>query len=313
VSRSPVAQAAAGRPPAAPPQPLNQPRTGGRGGLQPGGADANITRQLQEEEFAIRLDLARIQAMNDRFTCASGSCRIDDDGPPPGQGEYFPSSSAAQAWFSALCSLGALSVVPSSSDGSGLVPMIPRCPGLPLRNRLMPTASQGLPGFSLVEVIVTASLIALLSGISISSAVNEWRSEQATAVAQELAGWLVLVQCAAMRGARCDITINPSGGTVGLGQTLAQASQSTSGSLTNSCTAFSPLTLEAVPGNARFSISPVPGSFSFTPRGTIAAGSSDPVVITITNQAGGIARCVRLDGLLAITRLGVASGGRCDL
>ena len=85
---------------------------------------ANITRQLQEEEFAIRLDLARIQAMNDRFTCASGSCRIDDDGPPPGQGAYFPSSSAAQAWFSALCSLGALTVVPSSSDGSGLVSLI---------------------------------------------------------------------------------------------------------------------------------------------------------------------------------------------
>jgi len=191
--------------------------------------------------------------------------------------------------------------------------MIPHRPGLPLRDRLLPTASQGLPGFSLIELIVTASLIALLSGISISSAVNEWRSEQATAVAQELAGWLVLVQRAAMRGARCDITINPGGGTLSLGQTLAQASQSTSGSLTNSCTAFSPLTLEAVPGNARFSINPLPGSFSFTPRGTIAAGSSDPVVITITNQAGGIARCVRLDGLLAITRLGVASGDRCDL
>jgi prepilin-type N-terminal cleavage/methylation domain-containing protein len=32
---------------------------------------ATISRLLQEEEFAIRMDLASIQNMNDRFTCYS--------------------------------------------------------------------------------------------------------------------------------------------------------------------------------------------------------------------------------------------------
>lgn len=85
---------------------------------------ANLTRQLQEEEFAIRLDLATIQAINDRFTCASGICQLDTVGAPPGQSEYFPLTAAAQTSFATLCSQGALTVVPSSSYGSGLLSLI---------------------------------------------------------------------------------------------------------------------------------------------------------------------------------------------
>jgi type II secretory pathway component PulJ len=44
-----------------------------------------ISRLLQEEEFAIRMDLASIQNMNDRFTCYSGTCQIDTVGAAPGQ------------------------------------------------------------------------------------------------------------------------------------------------------------------------------------------------------------------------------------
>lgn len=85
---------------------------------------ANLTRQMQEEEFAIRLDLATIQALNDRFTCASGSCQIDNQDAPPGQSEYYPSTAAAQTNFATLCSTGALTVVPSSSYGTGLISLI---------------------------------------------------------------------------------------------------------------------------------------------------------------------------------------------
>jgi prepilin-type N-terminal cleavage/methylation domain-containing protein len=85
---------------------------------------ANLTRKLQEEEFAIRMDLATIQAMNDRFTCASGSCQIDNQGAPPGQAEYYPSTSSATTQFNTLCSNGALTVVPNNSYGTGLVTLI---------------------------------------------------------------------------------------------------------------------------------------------------------------------------------------------
>lgn len=88
---------------------------------------ANLTRQLQEEEFAIRLDLATIQTLNDRFTCASGSCQIDTDGAPPGQGEYYPSTTDAQTNFATLCSVGGFTVLPTTSGvnyGTGLLSLI---------------------------------------------------------------------------------------------------------------------------------------------------------------------------------------------
>jgi len=85
---------------------------------------SKVSRQLQEEEFAIRLDLASIQNMNDRFTCYSGTCQIDTVGAAPGQAEYFPDNPSALVKFNDLCSNNALLVVPSSTYGSGLVALI---------------------------------------------------------------------------------------------------------------------------------------------------------------------------------------------
>lgn len=167
-------------------------------------------------------------------------------------------------------------------------------------------------GFSLMEVVIAAVVILLLSSYSINAALTEWRSQQAYALAEELAGWLVLVQRAAMRGTRCDVAIASSSSTVSSGQTLAKATEDSGGSLTNSCSAYSPMRLESTPAGVTFSISPSPLTFSFTPRGTIANTSRDPVVITVTNQAGGSVRCIRLDGLLGIARLGTMVGGSCQ-
>ncbi len=79
---------------------------------------ANLTRQLQEEEFAIRLDLATIQALNDRYTCASGTCLIDSNGEPPGQNEYYPSTTTHQANFASLCSSGGLAGTTTSTTSA---------------------------------------------------------------------------------------------------------------------------------------------------------------------------------------------------
>ncbi|MFM7268432.1 MAG: type II secretion system protein J [Cyanobium sp.] len=86
---------------------------------------ANLTRQLQEEEFAIRLDLATIQALNDRYTCASGTCLIDSNGEPPGQNDYYPTTTANQSSFASLCSSGGLAgKTTSPTSASGLVGLI---------------------------------------------------------------------------------------------------------------------------------------------------------------------------------------------
>lgn len=120
-------------------------------------------------------------------------------------------------------------------------------------------------GFSAIELIITASMIMVLASLSITAAVNQWRSEQAYAVAEELAGWIATVQRAAMRGLRCDVTIAPNSGSLATGAVLAQASQSSSGSLQNSCTAYSPMRIESVPSPSQFTVSPSALTFSFTP------------------------------------------------
>lgn len=85
---------------------------------------ATKSRLLQEEEFAIRMDLASIQNMNDRFTCYSGTCQIDSVGAAPGQAEYYPDNAAALVKFNDLCTNSALLVVPTSTYGDGLVTLI---------------------------------------------------------------------------------------------------------------------------------------------------------------------------------------------
>lgn len=173
-------------------------------------------------------------------------------------------------------------------------------------------SSSASGGFSAIELIITASMIVVLASLSITAAVSQWRSEQAYAVAEELAGWIATVQRAAMRGLSCDVTIAPNSGSLATGAVLAQASQSSSGSLQNSCTSYSPMRIESVPSPSQFTVSPSALTFSFTPRGTIANNSTDPVVIQVSNTAGGDVRCIRLDGLLGITRVGVMVGSTCQ-
>lgn len=168
-------------------------------------------------------------------------------------------------------------------------------------------------GFTLLELTIVTVMVALLSAISISAAEDQWHNEQTYAVAQELGGWIGNVQRAAMRGLRCDLTIAPNAGEVGNGGLLATVNQSTGTSLPTSCLTYSPLTLESVPAPAQFTITPTALQFSFTPRGTITNSASDPVVIVLTNGAGGPVRCLRLDGLLAMVRVGYLQGSTCQV
>jgi len=167
-------------------------------------------------------------------------------------------------------------------------------------------------GFSLMELIIVTSMVALLSGISISKAQEQWHNEQTYAVAQALGGWIGNVQRAAMRGLRCDLTIAPNSGPVVTGQVIATVSQTAGTSLPSSCLTYSPLTLESGPAPGAFTITPTALQFSFTPRGTITNSSIDPLVIVVTNRAGGPVRCLRLDGLLAMVRIGYLQGSTCQ-
>lgn len=64
------------------------------------------SRVRQAEQSAISDDLATIQRLNDRYSCASGSCRIATV--DPGEDDYYPGTAAARATIDAQCSSGAL-------------------------------------------------------------------------------------------------------------------------------------------------------------------------------------------------------------
>ena len=167
-------------------------------------------------------------------------------------------------------------------------------------------------GFSMLELAIVTGMVMVLAGISIRGAEDQWHNEQTYAVAQSLSGWIINVQRAAMRGMRCDLTIAPNAGLVGNGQVIATVSQTTGTRLPTSCLSYSPLTLETLPARGQFTITPTALQFSFTPRGTIANSSSDPLVIAVTNRNGGPVRCLRLDGLLAMVRIGYLQGTTCQ-
>ena len=165
--------------------------------------------------------------------------------------------------------------------------------------------------FSLTEMVVVVVIIMILSIASLGAMEAQWRNEQTYAVANELAGWIANVQRAAMRGLRCDVNISPNANLVSNGDVLATASQDTGTTLPTSCQAYATLSLESVPAPRRFSVTPNNLAFSFTPRGTIVNSGSDPIVISVSNEAGG-SRCIRIDGLLAIIRVGYLNGTSCD-
>ena len=74
------------------------------------------TEGMQAEQFAISIDEANLQRMNDRFTCQSGTCLIKT-GTAPNQNEYYPVvGSAAETVFLGLCKPASISAKALSDD-----------------------------------------------------------------------------------------------------------------------------------------------------------------------------------------------------
>jgi prepilin-type N-terminal cleavage/methylation domain-containing protein len=56
-----------------------------------------------EQQFAIASDLSAILELNDRYSCATGTCVVAEGAEPPNQGEYMPVDPALAP---ALCAPG---------------------------------------------------------------------------------------------------------------------------------------------------------------------------------------------------------------
>lgn len=166
-------------------------------------------------------------------------------------------------------------------------------------------------GSVLTELVISVVIIIILSAFSISSALRAWQSEQAYVVTLELSGWLNMVHRAALRGKRCDIVIAPNANPLASHAVAATATEAGSVNVSTSCQTYTPFRITNVGSGSRFTITPQPTSFSFTPRGTIANLSTDPLVIRVANTSGGTEYCLVIEGLIALTTLGQMQQGSC--
>lgn len=158
-------------------------------------------------------------------------------------------------------------------------------------------------GFTIVELMVAVAIIGILSGLMIEAGISDWRRERVNTVAVELAGWLEAVRRAALKGTSCAVQLKVGGGStsdLAGGATLA----------TSTCTGVSTLPITTITPGQVFRVKASPSSWSFSPLGTLHLpdGASGTVSIFIALKDGQAPiRCVQLEGLMGVIRVGRAS------
>ena len=210
------------------------------------------------------------------------------------------------------------------------------------RPRLSRSAGRS-EGFSLLEVMVVATMVAILAVVGAAYTIDASKREQSLAVSVELSGWLQGVQRRAMGvpggcqvkilAVRNQITNVNKGSLLAPGDTLAQTwpnADSNPNLNSNPCSANATFLIPAAgfrtSSGAIFRIAANrPGfgdgfvSFSFTPRGGI--DSTDAIVVRVqrapfedkvqpaTQRGGTYDTCVRIDRTSGMIGIG---NGECN-
>lgn len=170
-------------------------------------------------------------------------------------------------------------------------------------------------GDSMVELLITASLFALVAGVVVQSTNSSVRRAEVNAIAVELAGWLETVQRETMsrnelsgQPQPCAITIT-SGAALETGAVLA--------SVPRGCAPGSPqqngndvFLLPGGRGGSTFSMQLLGGQnpnepVTYSPRGTTTL--TEPRTLVIYRNGGGPTRCLRIAPLLGTITIGAAN------
>jgi prepilin-type N-terminal cleavage/methylation domain-containing protein len=172
-----------------------------------------------------------------------------------------------------------------------------------------PSGSARSPGFSLIEVLVAAGVLAVLMAALLPNLRRSWENERVLALANEFASWLNQVKTYSMRNdISCQVTITPANNRSG--QSLAN--------VTPACApaALGPNFLIPEMPAGRFvitaSANAAPNNpFNYTPRGA----TTNTAAVTVTFRAGGPAaiRCVQISPILGQARVGIMNGANCQI
>lgn len=187
-------------------------------------------------------------------------------------------------------------------------------------------------GFTIVEVLVTAGILAVLMAALVANLRRSWENERVLAVANEFASWINQVGSNTMRGrlapdaANPGTFLNPNGCTVTISIAAGATSNINSGGLLatvtpndDRCVPVGQINTFLIPqmpagrftvGNITANTNPsVDLPFTFTLRG--ATTNDDPIEITFAAQGQPSTRCVQISPILGQVRTGVMVGNAC--
>jgi prepilin-type N-terminal cleavage/methylation domain-containing protein len=186
--------------------------------------------------------------------------------------------------------------------------MIRLHPTIPLP-RQRPLASKA--GFSLLEVLVVAGILAVLAAAGASTLRTSWQNERVTAVANEFSTWLEQVKATSMRSDnQVTVCITPAGDDSG--EVLATATPTTG--VNPPCPLTNPVNIFLIPQMpaGRFTIAMITGSatsFTYSPRGATTNAAAVEVSFAARGQTA--LRCVQVSATLGQVRVGRMNGAAC--
>lgn len=177
-------------------------------------------------------------------------------------------------------------------------------------------------GFSLVELMVSMSIIGILAGVSVVAFTRNWRDERVKAATKEVAGWLDETRRVAIQqGIPCRITIDHSTATFSLDDdddtTYCEDDMRTALNIQSSVQNTDSLIVcssdlnDADPASYVLPCTSATGGNStvvFTPRGTVTNG----LLIKLHMENADTDRCVAVMAPLGQIRSGRSFSSGCD-
>ena len=182
------------------------------------------------------------------------------------------------------------------------------------------------PGFTIIELMVTVSIVGILAGISVVTFTRNWRDERVKAATRETTGWLDEVRRIAIQKATpCQVSIDHANATLALDAETPEDDTNTycaeslhaaldlhaavqnssqlllcSADLSNSDPAS-----YALPCNSSQSGT---ATLVFTPRGTVTSG----LLIKLHMEQANTDRCIAVMAPLGQIRSGRVTSTGCD-